>query len=70
MSEEVLVTTENGVMTITMNRPEAKNAMNKNMSELIAADLRDSIDYIGQVVGKVDNEQMLDRLFKQFCIGK
>lgn len=43
MSEEVLVTTENGVMTITMNRPEAKNAMNKNMSELIAAAL-DELD--------------------------
>lgn len=40
------------------------------LSELIAADLRDSIDYIGQVVGKVDNERMLDSLFKQFCIGK
>lgn len=40
------------------------------LSELIAADLRDSIDFIGQVVGKVDNERMLDSLFKQFCIGK
>lgn len=40
------------------------------LSELIAADLRDCVDYIGQVVGKVDNERMLDSLFKQFCIGK
>lgn len=37
MSEEILVSQDNGVMTITMNRPEAKNAMNKNMAELIAA---------------------------------
>lgn len=43
MSEEVLINRENGVMTITMNRPEAKNAMNKNMSELIAAAL-DELD--------------------------
>ncbi len=40
------------------------------LSELIAADLRDAIEHIGQVVGRVDNERMLDSLFKQFCIGK
>lgn len=39
-------------------------------SELIAADLRDAVEHIGQVVGRVDNERMLDRLFQQFCIGK
>ena len=40
------------------------------LSELIAADLRDAVDAIGKVVGKVDNERMLDSLFRQFCIGK
>lgn len=40
------------------------------LSELIAADLRDAVEAIGEVVGKVDNERMLDSLFKQFCIGK
>lgn len=40
------------------------------LSELVAADLRDAIESIGKVVGKVDNERMLDSLFKQFCIGK
>lgn len=39
-------------------------------TELVAADLRDAIGYIGEVVGRVDNERMLDSLFKQFCIGK
>jgi tRNA modification GTPase len=39
-------------------------------SELIVADMRGAVEHIGQVVGRVDNERMLDRLFKQFCIGK
>jgi len=39
-------------------------------SELIASDLRDAVESIGKVVGKVDNERMLDCLFQQFCIGK
>lgn len=40
------------------------------LSELVAADLRDAVESIGKVVGKVDNERMLDSLFQQFCIGK
>lgn len=40
------------------------------LSELIAADLRDAVEFIGQVVGRVDNDRLLDSLFKQFCIGK
>jgi tRNA modification GTPase len=43
---------------------------NGELSELIAADLRQAVDKIGDVVGRVDNERMLDRLFQQFCIGK
>lgn len=39
-------------------------------TELVAADLREAITFIGEVVGRVDNERMLDSLFKQFCIGK
>ena len=37
LSNELLVSVEDGVMVMTMNRPQAKNAMNKNMSELISA---------------------------------
>lgn len=37
MSEEVLVSTENGVMIVTINRPEARNAANRAVAEGIAA---------------------------------
>ena len=40
------------------------------LTELVSADLRDAIESIGEVVGRVDNERMLDSLFEQFCIGK
>jgi tRNA modification GTPase len=48
----------------------AQKMKSGELSELIAADLREAIDSVGKVVGKVDNERMLDSLFKQFCIGK
>ena len=48
----------------------AQKMRDDELSELIAADLREAVESIGKVVGKVDNERMLDSLFKQFCIGK
>ncbi len=39
-------------------------------AEFISSDLRLMIESLGQIVGKVDNESILDRLFANFCIGK
>jgi tRNA modification GTPase len=38
--------------------------------ELLAADLRCALDCLGRIGGRIDNEQMLDKLFAEFCIGK
>lgn len=38
--------------------------------ELVANDLRGAIDGFGEILGKIDNERMLDQLFATFCIGK
>lgn len=48
----------------------AQKMKDDDLSELIASDLRAAVESIGKVVGKVDNDRMLDSLFKQFCIGK
>lgn len=42
----------------------------KESIELVASDLRGALDAFGQISGKIDNEQILDRLFATFCIGK
>lgn len=38
--------------------------------ELLASDLRGVLAAFGTIIGKVDNERMLDQLFASFCIGK
>ena len=38
--------------------------------ELVAVDLRASLDHIGAVTGQVSSEDILDRVFQEFCIGK
>jgi len=39
-------------------------------TELLASDLRGALNALGEIAGKIDNERMLDHLFKTFCIGK
>ena len=38
--------------------------------ELIAAEIRTALDALGEVVGAVCADDILDRVFSQFCIGK
>ncbi len=38
--------------------------------ELISIDLRDGINALDEIVGGVTSEDVLDMLFKEFCIGK
>ncbi len=38
--------------------------------ELVAAEVREALHALGQVVGAVYTEDILDRIFGQFCIGK
>jgi tRNA modification GTPase len=38
--------------------------------ELVAADLRAALDELGQVLGTVYTDDILDRIFSRFCIGK
>ena len=38
--------------------------------ELLAFDLRSSIDFLGQIVGEVTTNEILDDIFNNFCIGK
>lgn len=38
--------------------------------ELVAMDLHVAVNAIGEIVGKTATEDLLDRIFSQFCIGK
>ena len=46
-----------------------KKDQNKNL-ELAAEDLRMATRHLGSIVGKVDVEEILGSIFKDFCIGK
>lgn len=42
----------------------------ESMPELVAEDVRLALRALGRLLGQVDVEEVLDRVFSQFCIGK
>ena len=42
----------------------------KQGTELLAADLREGLNKLGELTGKVHNEEILQSIFQRFCIGK
>jgi len=49
----------------------ARVALGKMLSpEYVAVDLNEALRAVGEVIGAVDVEQILDSVFGQFCIGK
>ena len=38
--------------------------------EFIALDIRASLNQLGEITGSVTTEDILNRIFDQFCIGK
>jgi tRNA modification GTPase len=44
--------------------------LNAEPAELLAAELRGALDELGEMVGAVYTDDLLDRIFSRFCIGK
>lgn len=73
MSDEVLVDVADGIMTVTINRPKAKNAVNKQVAEGVAAamDQLDSSDDIHvAILTGADNTFCAGMDLKAFVTGE
>ncbi|MBL8006395.1 MAG: tRNA uridine-5-carboxymethylaminomethyl(34) synthesis GTPase MnmE [Ignavibacteria bacterium] len=50
---------------------EAKVTLDRKMSgEFISVDLRNALNYLGEITGEVTNDDILNNIFRNFCIGK
>lgn len=54
--------------TSMMNATRA--LMENEPIEIVALELRDSLDRLGEVVGVITTEDIIERIFTEFCIGK
>lgn len=48
-----------------------KEGLVKNISgDFLAQDIRQILHYLGEITGEITNDQILENIFKNFCIGK
>jgi tRNA modification GTPase len=79
--EKLLGNSENAIITRSRHKHELQNTVselnnfiknrNENMPiELCSETLRRASFYLGKIVGKIGVEDILDKIFSEFCIGK
>jgi tRNA modification GTPase len=73
-SDTTLVTNQRHVQALTDARTSllrAQDGLDLNIpTELISQDIRETIYYIGSIVGEISANEVLSNIFKNFCIGK
>lgn len=70
VSEAPALTRQRHREALTACRASLERCMNAALPELTAEDLRLAIRDLGRITGKVDVEDLLDVVFRDFCIGK
>ena len=69
--ESTLLRTQESLIRAKVAVIEALNAAQKQIGgEIIAAEIRESLDALGQIVGTIYTDDILDLVFGRFCIGK
>ena len=69
----IIVTRERHRLKLMAASKEIENFLEKDQKkeiETAAEDLRMATRHLGSIVGKVDVEEILGSIFKDFCIGK
>ncbi len=50
---------------------DIKNGLNNKLTgDLLSADIKSALYYLGEITGEISNEDQLDYIFSKFCIGK
>ena len=73
INHDVLITRERHRVKLNLCLKEIDNFLKKDQNkeiEMAAEDLRLATRHLGGIVGKVDVEEILASIFKDFCIGK
>ena len=72
--ESVTITNERHYSALLKSKEALFSSLESSRSrksgEYIALDLRRAIDAIGEIIGLVTTEDILNNIFSKFCIGK
>ncbi|MCX7784969.1 MAG: tRNA uridine-5-carboxymethylaminomethyl(34) synthesis GTPase MnmE [candidate division WOR-3 bacterium] len=68
--DDILLLNHRHINVLSQSVVLIKNAENAGYLDATLLDLRKSLDLVGTITNPVNNEEILDAIFKQFCIGK
>lgn len=73
-NEDVVVTNirhYNALQSARASLAQVLNGLHANLSgDLLAIDIHQAIDYLGEITGEISNNEVLGYIFSKFCIGK
>jgi tRNA modification GTPase len=74
ISDAVVINSERQKNLIDEAEKSLSNSLasiNENISlDLIALDIKDALDSLGEITGEVTSSDLLDLMFSKFCVGK
>ncbi len=70
VSKQLLLTRQRHIEAISKVKNYLHKALQFYSPETVAFELNAALDTIGELTGKVMSKEILDRIFKEFCIGK
>ncbi len=73
-SDDVIITNirhYDALMHVSESLERVQSGLENNIPEdLIAIDIRQAIHYLGEITGEITTDEILDNIFRNFCIGK
>lgn len=73
-SENVIITNirhYEALLQVTYSLTRVRSGLENNLQEdLIAIDIRHAIHYLGEITGEITTDDILQNIFRNFCIGK
>ena len=73
-NEEIVITNRRHKIALEnarQNLRQFREGLIRQEDEVVlAAELRSALDYLGEITGETTTEDILNRIFEQFCIGK
>jgi tRNA modification GTPase len=72
--EDIVITNSRHKEALGLCKNSLQNFISGIQSELdeviLASELRSALDFLGEIVGEISSEDLLNHIFGQFCIGK
>ena len=68
--QELLLTNLRHRQALARALTRLNQAQNASLPELIATDIKEALDSLGEIIGLNTSQDLLERIFSNFCIGK